>query len=66
MSPLETARETDLGEYGGLPDPERIVGKPAPGPRRAGRPASGEPIDVITAMLEVIDFNGGRPLTCTA
>ena len=23
-------------------------------------------IDVITAMLEMIDFNGGRPLTCSA
>ncbi|GGS69946.1 MBL fold metallo-hydrolase [Planobispora rosea] len=66
LSPLETARETDLGEYGGMRDSERIVGNL----HRAyadldGLPA-GAPIDVVTAILEMIDFNGGRPLTCLA
>ncbi|MET8052429.1 hypothetical protein ABZU75_33015 [Streptosporangium sp. NPDC005286] len=28
--------------------------------------APGEPIDLVTAMLEMIDYDGGRPLTCLA
>lgn len=66
LSPLETARETDLGEYAGLLDPERIVGNL----HRAyaeldGLPPGGR-IDLVTAMLEMIDYNGGEPLTCLA
>ncbi|MDP9841643.1 MBL fold metallo-hydrolase [Streptosporangium lutulentum] len=66
LSPLETARETDLGEYGGLLDPERIVGNLHRAYAELDGLPQGAPIDVVTAMLEMIDFNGGRPLTCTA
>ncbi|MFI6453294.1 MBL fold metallo-hydrolase [Streptosporangium amethystogenes] len=66
LSPLETARETDLGEYAGLLDPERIVGNLHRAYAELDGLAPGEPIDLVTAMLEMIDYNGGRPLTCLA
>ncbi|HEX4815685.1 MAG TPA: MBL fold metallo-hydrolase [Nonomuraea sp.] len=66
LSPLETARETDLGEWGGLLDAERIVGNL----HRAyaeldGRPP-GAPIDLAAAVLDMIAYNGGQPLSCLA
>ncbi len=66
LSPLETARETDLGEYAGLLDPERIVGNLHRAYAELDGLAPGEPIDLFTAMLEMIDYNGGKPLTCLA
>jgi len=65
-SPLDLARETDLGEFAGLTDPERIVGNL----HRAyaeldGRPP-GSPLDVYAVLAEMVEFNGGRPLTCRA
>ncbi|MFB9717654.1 MBL fold metallo-hydrolase [Planobispora longispora] len=66
LSPLETARETDLGEYGELGDPERIVGNLHRAYADLDGLPPGAPIDVPTAILEMIDFNGGRPLTCLA
>jgi cyclase len=66
LTALETARETDLGEYAGWLDPERIVGNL----HRAyaeldGRPR-GEAIDVVAALTDMVAYNGGRPLTCRA
>ncbi|MCF6475336.1 MBL fold metallo-hydrolase [Nonomuraea sp. MG754425] len=66
LTPLEAARRTDLGEWAGLLDPERIVGNL----HRAyaeldGRPL-GTPIDVAAAIRDMIDYNGGRPLSCLA
>jgi len=66
LSPLETARETDLGEYAELLDPERIVGNLHRAYAELDGLTPGEPIDVVTAVLEMIDYNGGRPLTCLA
>ncbi|MFI6741120.1 MBL fold metallo-hydrolase [Nonomuraea sp. NPDC050451] len=66
LSPLEAAREADLGEWGGLLDSERIVGNL----HRAyaeldGRPL-GAPIDLVTAVFDMITYNGGKPLSCLA
>ncbi|MBN6057981.1 MBL fold metallo-hydrolase [Nonomuraea sp. RK-328] len=66
LTPLETARETDLGEWAGLLDPERIVGNL----HRAyaeldGLPRGGD-IDLVAAVGDMITFNGGRPLSCLA
>ncbi|MFE3454101.1 MBL fold metallo-hydrolase [Nonomuraea sp. NPDC059194] len=62
LSPLELARQTDLGAYGGLTDPERIVGNL----HRAYADATGGEVDLAAAILDMITFNGGRPLTCHA
>ncbi|NRQ34054.1 MBL fold metallo-hydrolase [Nonomuraea sp. NN258] len=66
LTPLDAAGETDLGEWGTLLDSERIVGNL----HRAyaeldGRPP-GAPIDLAAAVLDMIAFNGGRPLSCLA
>ncbi len=64
LSPLETARETDLGEYAGWLDAERIVGNL----HRAycdldpARPA----LDMRAALQDMVAYNGGRPLSCYA
>ncbi|MGV9305431.1 MBL fold metallo-hydrolase [Nonomuraea sp. NPDC003727] len=62
LSPLELARQTDLGEYGTLVDGERIVGNL----HRAYADATGGDVDLAAAVLDMIAFNGGRPLTCHA
>lgn len=66
VPPLEVARQTDLGEYADLLDPERIVGNL----HRAYAELSGAPrdarIDTETALRDMVAYNGGRPLTCHA
>jgi cyclase len=69
LSPLQAAREVDLGGYAELTDSERIVGNlyrayaelegAAPG-------APGAPIDAAAALDDMVTYNGGRPLACLA
>lgn len=65
LSPLETAREADLGPYAELGDPERIVGNLA----RAFAELDGLPpggwIDGPAAFAAMVEFNRG-PLRCVA
>ena len=66
ISPLEAAREVDLGEFADLRDPERIVGNL----HRAYAEERGEPwsapIDAFAALRDMVTYNGGRPLNCEA
>jgi cyclase len=66
VSPLEAALATDLGEFAGMLDRERIVGNLY----RAYSEARGEPwgtqIDTAAALADMVTFNGGEPLTCHA
>ena len=66
LTPLETARELDLGQYAELLDRERIVGNlhRAYADLEGGPP--GRPIDAVAALTDMITYNGGRPLTCLA
>jgi cyclase len=64
LSPLAAAREIDLGEYAGWLDSERIVGNL----HRAyadldDRPAE---VDIFAALRDMIEYNGGSPLSCYA
>ena len=63
-TPLEAARDVDLGEYANLLDPERIVGNL----HRAYAELAGAPrgarIDMERALGEMVAYNGGRPLPC--
>ncbi|MFI6978091.1 MBL fold metallo-hydrolase [Embleya sp. NPDC050154] len=66
LDPLSVARETDLGEYAALSDPERIVGNlhrayaELNGVERAGA------IDIYGALGDMVTFNDGKPLSCFA
>lgn len=65
-SPLDAARETDLGRFAGWADAERIVGNL----HRAYAENEGAPpgaaIDVVKALSDMVAYNGGAPLTCLA
>jgi cyclase len=69
-SPLELARETDLGDFAELLDAERIVGNlhRAYADLQAERDgtALGGPIESVAAITDMVAFNGGRRLTCYA
>jgi cyclase len=66
VDPLEAARDTDLGEFAELTDTERIVGNlhRALFERRGGE--RGGSIDLVPAIMDMIAYNGGRPLRCLA
>ncbi|GGW32031.1 MBL fold metallo-hydrolase [Streptomyces lucensis JCM 4490] len=66
LTPLETARELDLGQYAGLLDSERIVGNLYRAYAELEGGPLGRPVDVGAALTDMVAFNGGRPLTCLA
>jgi cyclase len=66
VGPLEAARETDLGRYAGWTDRERIVGNLHRAMAELDGTPPGGPVDAVTALREMVDYNGGVPLTCLA
>jgi cyclase len=66
LSPLEAARETDLGPYAGLLDAERIAGNLHRAYAELDGSAPGAPIDTGAALMDMVAYNGGKPLTCHA
>jgi cyclase len=66
LSPLEAAREADLGPFGGLTDPERIVGNLHRAYAELDGASPGAAIDLPAALMDMVAFNGGRPLRCLA
>jgi cyclase len=66
LSPLETARETDLGQFAELLDSERIVGNLYRAYAELSGTPRGGPVDVVGALTDMVAYNGGRPLTCRA
>lgn len=66
LTPLQTARETDLGEYAGWLDAERIVGNLHRAYAELDGAEPGARIDVPAAVMDMVAYNGGRPLSCYA
>lgn len=70
LTPLEAARETDLGQYADLRDRERIAGNLHRAYADLLALGNGEPLgarlDLIAAFTDMVAYNGGRPLTCLA
>ncbi|SFT08437.1 MBL fold metallo-hydrolase [Saccharopolyspora flava] len=62
LSPLELARETDLGRFAEWTDVERIVGNL----HSVYAEESGQPLNPGAAFRDMVAYNGGRPLTCWA
>ncbi|RJS46787.1 MBL fold metallo-hydrolase [Nocardioides cavernaquae] len=66
LTPLEAARETDLGEFADLLDYERIVGNLHRAYSEARGEQWGTPLDAVAALEDMVIFNGGKPLSCHA
>src|SRR3954462_10460878 len=66
LSPLDAARETDLGDFAGWTDRERIVGNLHRAMAELDGTQPGGPIDALAALRDMVTYNGGAPLTCLA
>jgi cyclase len=66
LTPLQAAREADLGDFKDLLDAERIVGNLYRAYRELDGSPPGTPLDLGPAFADMIAYNGGRPLTCHA
>ncbi|MHA6782285.1 MBL fold metallo-hydrolase [Pseudonocardia saturnea] len=66
LSPLDCARETDLGPYAGWLDAERIVGNLHRAYAEIDGAEPGARIDVPGAVRDMVTYNGGQPLSCQA
>jgi cyclase len=66
VPPLQAARESDLGDFAGWADPERIVGNLHRACAELAGAPRGAPIDIAAALADMVAYNGGRPLTCLA
>ncbi len=66
VSPLEAARNTDLGSYAELLDAERIVGNLHRAYAEVEGALPGAAIDTAAALTDMVAWNGGHPLTCMA
>jgi cyclase len=66
VTPLDAARDVDLGDFAELSDPERLVGNlhRALFERRGAEP--GAVMDITAAVADMVAFNGGKPLRCLA
>ena len=64
LSPLDAARQADLGEFKGRLDAERIVGNLHRAYLELDRAERGAPVDLARALGEMVAYNGGQPLTC--
>jgi cyclase len=65
LSPLELARQTDLGRFAALSDSERIVGNLHRAYAELDGAEPGAPIDIGAAVRDMVTFHGG-PLRCLA
>jgi cyclase len=66
LSPLELARQTDLGIFAELSDSERIVGNLYRAYAELDGAEPGAPIDTRAALMDMVAFNDGQPLRCLA
>ncbi len=66
LSPLDLARQTDLGVFAEWADRERIVGNLHRAYAELDGVAPGSPIDTRAALTDMVAYNGGQPLTCLA
>ncbi len=66
LSPLQAARDTDLGAFAAWSDPERIVGNLHRACAELAGAPRGAPIDIAAALSDMVAYNGGAPLSCLA
>jgi cyclase len=66
LTPLQAAREADLGPFAPWPDAERIVGNLHRAYSELPDAPPGATVDIVAALADMVAYNGGAPLTCRA
>lgn len=66
LSPMEAARQIDLGEFAELTDSERLVGNLHRAFAECNGARPGDEIDLAAAFADMYAFNGNAPLRCLA
>lgn len=66
LSPLAAAMQADLGRFADWPDAERLVGNLHRAYAELESAPPGAAIDIVTALSEMVAYNGGAPLSCLA
>ena len=66
LSPLQVAKEAELGYFGEWLDSERIVGNLHRAYAEERGAVPGGPLDTLAIMLEMITYNDGQLPTCRA
>jgi len=66
LTPLEAARQADLGRFASWPDAERIVGNLHRALAELTGTPRGGPVDIVAALADMVAYNGGAPLSCLA
>jgi cyclase len=66
LTPLEAARDADLGPFAQWPDAERIAGNLHRAYAELPAAPAGASVDIIAALMDMVAYNGGAPLTCLA
>ena len=61
LAPLEAARQADLGRFADWPDAERVVGNLHRAMAELGGTPRGGPIDIVTALADMVDLQRRRP-----
>ncbi|MER5887595.1 MBL fold metallo-hydrolase [Streptomyces sp. NPDC001941] len=66
LSPLETARGADLGEFAGLRESERLVANLHRAYAELEGLPEGSPLDLVAVFGDMAAMNGGVPVACHA
>ena len=66
LTPLDAARQTDLGEFADLRDSERLAGNLHRAYAELDGAEPGAQLDVLAAIQDMLALNGGKPLSCYA
>jgi cyclase len=66
LSPLQVARQADLGYFGDWLDSERIIGNLHRAYAEEQGAEPGTPLDNVAIMLEMVTYNDGQLPTCLA
>ncbi|MFI9204551.1 MBL fold metallo-hydrolase [Streptomyces sp. NPDC053048] len=65
-TPLEAARDADLGEFAELRESERLVANLHRAYAELDGVPAGQPLDLVAALADMTEMNGGRPIACHA
>ena len=65
-SPLDAARQTDLGQFAGWHDSERLAGNLHRAYSELRREPAGTVLDLAPIVSDMVTLNGGKPVRCLA